>query len=142
MESSPFLLVQPWWRVGKVLEDLCHSKAAIPPQPRPLQTSRPRQCVALALPGLLIADLALSSVLVSQVTASCPKAKCVEGEMGPRASTRQRSTVLTVPFISLLFHRLFPFSLIKPLWPHVHPWFSTKMLFWGLPIITSLIFQL
>lgn len=34
----------------------------------------------------------------------------------------------------------FLLSLIKPLWPHVHPWFSTKMLFWGLPIITSLLF--
>lgn len=40
MESSQFLLVQPWCRVGGALVDLCHSKAAIPLQPQPLQTCR------------------------------------------------------------------------------------------------------
>lgn len=63
MESSPFLLVQPWWRVGKAHVDLCHSKAAIPLQPQPLQASRSCQCVALAFPDLFIAALALSSLL-------------------------------------------------------------------------------
>lgn len=62
--------------------------------------------------------LAPSSVLLSPVTASCPKAGCVEGEMCPGGSTRQRSTGVTVPFNSLLLHWVFPLILIKLSWPH------------------------